>query len=296
MHIPVLLAEAVNALQITADKWYLDGTFGRGGHTKRILTLGGKVIAFDVDHEAISFGQQELAAEIESGKLVLVNENFEKAAEVIKLFQERQTMGHLSGALFDFGTSSDQLLSPTRGFSFESQAELDMRMDMRLGVKAIDLLKLINEKQLAEAFAEHGGEREAKNVAKAIKNHLLAHPEAASQTAAEIARVIAKAKYEPRGKLHPATKVFQALRILVNSELDVIRQAMPQVRRLLEPGSRIVTIAFHEGEDRIMKQLFADWERNKVGKRITKDVIKPSLEEEERNPRARSAKLRIFEV
>lgn len=296
MHIPVLLAEAIEALQVKPDNWYMDGTFGRGGHTNRILKLGGKVVAFDVDQEAIEFGHQQFASEIASARLVLVNENFEKAADAVHLLQERQAVGQLHGALFDFGTSSDQLMSPTRGFSFESQAPLDMRMDLRLGVKAIDLLKLINEKQLAEAFSELGGEREAKSVAKALKKHLEDNSDATTQTAAALAQVIAKAKYEPRGKLHPATKVFQALRILVNSELDAITQAMPQIRRLLLPGSRIVTIAFHEGEDRIMKQLFADWERNQVGKRITKDVIKPSLEEEERNPRARSAKLRIFEV
>jgi 16S rRNA (cytosine1402-N4)-methyltransferase len=296
MHIPVLLQEAIESLQIKPDNWYLDGTFGRGGHTSRILKLGGKVVAFDVDPEAIAYGQETLQAEITSARLILIQENFVKAAETIKVLQDRQTIGVLAGALFDFGTSSDQLMSDTRGFSFDSQAELDMRMDTRLGVKAIDLLKLIDEKQLAHEFALLGGEREAKSVAKALKRYLNEHQNQEAQTAASIAQVIAKTKHEPRGRLHPATKVFQALRILVNGELEVISQGLPRLRPYIQPGGRIVTIAFHEGEDRIIKHMFADWEKNHLGKRINRDVIIPGTEEQERNPRARSAKLRIFEV
>jgi 16S rRNA (cytosine1402-N4)-methyltransferase len=296
MHTPVLLTEAITGLNLKPNTWYLDGTFGRGGHTSQMLQLGAKVVAFDVDQEAIEYGQQTFATYLNQEQLILVNENFDRAGDRILKLQTAGRITELQGALFDFGTSSDQLLSPARGFGFESEAELDMRMDQRLGVKAIDLLRLIDEKQLAKAFSELGGEREAKAVASALRKYVLQQTDPAQLTATKIAAVIAKSKYEPRGHLHPATKVFQALRMLVNSELEAIQLALPQVRKLLKPGGRIVTIAFHEGEDRIIKHLFADWERQALGKRINKDVIVPSDEEQQTNPRSRSAKMRIFEV
>lgn len=296
MHTPVLLSEAITALNIKPGNWYIDGTFGRGGHTRAMLENGARVVAFDVDQEAIEFGHQAFATYVTDHQLLLINENFDRVADRVSKLQTAGRVTQLFGALFDFGTSSDQLLSPTRGFGFESLAELDMRMDQRLGVKAIDLLKLIDERQLAAAFAELGGEREAKNVARFLKKYVATHQQSSDLTAARIAEEIGRIKKEPRGHLHPATKVFQALRMLVNSELESIQQVLPQVRQLLQPESRIVTITFHEGEDRIIKHAFADWEKQNLGKRVNKDVIIPSEAEQTVNPRSRSAKLRIFEV
>ncbi len=287
MHITVLLHEAVEALQVTPEHWYIDGTFGRGGHTEMILQKGGNVVAFDVDQEAIEFGENEFEEEIAQKKLILLRENFEKIGHFVSSLNIKP-----SGALFDFGTSTDQLKDQSRGFSFEGTAELDMRMDNRLGVKAKDLLALLSEKQLADLFIEYGGEHEARRIAKSI---VYFREKAPITTTDQLVRIIENAKYEKRSHLNPATKVFQALRIAVNSELDSIAQGLPQALELLEPGGHIVTIAFHEGEDRIVKQMFKTWELEHKGHHLTKDIIEPSAEELAANKRARSAKMRIFE-
>src|SRR5260221_6069201 len=175
-HIPVLLAEVLEALDVQTGNWYIDGTFGRGGHTTEILKHGGKVIAFDVDQEAIAFGQEKFANEIAQGQLILLRENFDRLQQVIGQLHEANKIGEVQGALFDFGTSSDQLKDETRGFSFSGDADLDMRMDDRLGVKAKDLLAILPEKQLVQLFIELGGEHEAKSIARAIVNQRQQHP------------------------------------------------------------------------------------------------------------------------
>lgn len=287
LHQPVMLTQAITALKVQPDHWYLDGTFGRGGHTKAILAAGGKVLAFDVDHQAIAFGQEQFAAEIAQGSLKLVRENFDQLAQVVQELQATQTIGPISGILFDFGTSVDQLLDPNRGFSFESNAELDMRMDDRLGVTAKDLLAVLPEKQLAELFQNEGGERFAKPIAKAIAKQRLVQP---ITTTNQLATLISRIK--PRiGKLHPATKVFQALRIAVNTELSVIEAVLPQAWSVLEPGSNLVTISFHEGEDRLAKHFMKQLEGE--GQAHTTELQQPTETELLENPRARSAKLRV---
>lgn len=284
-------AEAIDNLQVKPNDWYLDATFGRGGHTQAILDQGGNVIAFDVDQEAIEYGQEAFASYISDQRLILLRSNFEK------LETEITTLGKkIDGILFDFGTSTNQLMSEDRGFSFNSQAELDMRMDQRLGVKAIDLLNVLPEKQLAELFFEMGGEREGRKIAKALKQLQAKNGGHLEVTAAELAEFISKIKHEPHSHLHPATKVFQALRIAVNQELDSIKAALPQALKLLSSGGRIITIAFHEGEDRLVKQYFRDWSNQQKGKEVYKHIIEPSPEELAQNPRARSAKMRVFEV
>lgn len=289
LHQPVFLTQAVDGLAVQNEHWYLDATYGRGGHTREIIKRGGRVIAFDVDQEAIEFGQTHDHALIENGQLILIHANFDHLSEALYQLPDRV----ISGVLFDFGTSVDQLLSETRGFSFESDAPLDMRMDQRLGVTAEDMLRVLTEKQLADAFRDLGGETESKAVARALKKYRAMHQKV---TAREIADTIVKAKHQPRTKIHPATKVFQALRILVNMELDAISIALPQAIAAVQPPARIVTIAFHEGEDRLAKHAFADWERQDKGYRLPKEALAPSQEEQERNPRSRSAKLRIFVV
>lgn len=156
LHQSVMLKESVELLDVKAGNWYVDGTFGRGGHTQAILKQGGKVVAFDVDHQAIEYGKKTFADQITEGSLILVRENFDQLQQTIKQLQNENRVGQIQGVLFDFGTSVDQLLDQNRGFSFSSDAELDMRMDNRLGVKAKDLLAVLPEKQLAELFANHG--------------------------------------------------------------------------------------------------------------------------------------------
>lgn len=287
MHQPVLLKEAINALDIKKGEWYIDGTFGRGGHTQEIVKRGGNVIAFDVDHEAVEFGQHIFEDFIKEKKLIIVRENFNKLTEVQKWFET----GSISGVIFDFGTSVDQLKNQERGFSFETDAELDMRMDTRLGVKAKDLLAILPENQLAQLFWQEGGESHAKRIAKEIASVRKSTP---IVTTAQLVAVVNRVKRSRTGKLHPATKVFQALRIATNMELDNIRQGLPQALDVLQAGGRIVTISFHEGEDRIVKQSFKQWEERGLGKSVTKKPIIPTEDEMRKNPRSRSAKLRVF--
>lgn len=288
LHQSVLLQEAIDALQVKPGQWYIDGTFGRGGHTKHILKHGGKVIALDADQEAIEYGQEKFEKEISDQKLILIRENFNKLTNTVK----NNGINEVAGILFDFGTSVDQLKSDTRGFSFEHDSELDMRMDDRLGVKAKDLLAILPEQQLAQLFWEVGGEEMSRSIAKAIVRTRGKQPLTTTQ---QLSTLIEQIKGGKRGKLHPATKVFQALRIAVNTELDSIREVLPQAFELLQHQGRLVTISFHEGEDRIVKHQMRDWQQHNQGTLITKHPIEPSQGEIENNPRSRSAKLRIFE-
>ncbi len=291
-HTPVMLTEALEALQIQTDAWYIDATLGGAGHTHAILKAGGKVFAFDHDQAAIEQAQQLLSPEIKQERLIVVRENFSQMAEMVKNYQLSDRLTTIQGVLFDFGTSTDQLMDKKRGFSFDSDTELDMRMDDRLGVKAKDLLALLSVDQLTDVFQTYGGETHAKKIAQAIvKNRQQGKP---IITTAQLAHLIER--LVPRhGKLHPATKVFQALRILVNDELDSIEQALPAALQTITTGGRIVTISFHEGEDRLVKTAFSEWEQQQLGKRINQKPIGPSEQEINKNPRARSAKLRIFE-
>ncbi len=291
-HVTVLLEEAVAALDVQPDHWYIDGTFGRGGHTQAISDKGGKVLAFDVDAEAIQFGQEKFAREIEQGKVIIVRENFEKLGQVIEKLKTENNIDHIHGILFDFGTSTNQLKNAERGFSFIGEGDLDMRMDDRLGVKAKDLLAIVSEKQLSDMFLIYGGEHEAKKIAKAIAETRKRRP---IQTVQELRTLIERVKRERRSHLHPATKIFQALRIAVNDELTSIEHVLPQALAHLSAGGRIITIGFHEGEDRIAKYAFKEWEKEHKGRMINKEVILPSKEEIQKNTRARSAKMRIFE-
>lgn len=287
-HQPIMLSEAIEHLQIEPNHWYVDATFGRGGHTAQILNQKGKVIAFDWDEDAIKYGQEKFADQIKAGHLVLRRASFTELSQVVQSTKLEADV-KIMGVLFDFGTSSDQLTSGARGFSFNSPGPLDMRMDQRLGVTAADLLAVIPENQLAQMFVEFGGEPEAKKIAKAIKNS----PQPITTTE-QLSELVASTKRRHSGHLHPATKVFQALRIAVNSELDEISAVLPQALEVVEPGGRIVTIAFHEGEDRLVKTAFKSWQTGEKGEMETKKPITPSEKELAQNPRSRSAKLRVF--
>jgi 16S rRNA (cytosine1402-N4)-methyltransferase len=289
-HISVLKSEALAALQVTPGNWYIDGTFGRGGHTSAILEQGGNVIAFDCDQDAIAYGEATFADHISAGKLILVNQNFDKLRETWFKLKAEKNIPEVTGILFDFGLSSPQLADGDRGFSFLSDGPLDMRMDKRLGVQAKDLLAILPEKQLAEMIWLYGGEEHSRKIAKMIVEHRKSVPFTSTQhLAASIARI------RPRiGHLHPATKTFQALRIAVNSELDSIESALPQALEIVKSGGRIVTISFHEGEDRIAKHTLVGWEKQGKGQMLEKKAVSPTEEEITHNQRSRSAKLRAF--
>ena len=214
-HVSVMKSEALEALQVTVGNWYIDGTFGRGGHTSAMLAQGGNVIAFDCDQDAIAFGEKTFADQIAAGQLILVNQNFDKLRETWFKLKSEKNIPEISGIMFDFGLSSPQLADAERGFSFLSDGPLDMRMDKRLGVQAKDLLMILPEKQLAEMIWLYGGEEHSRKIAKMIVGHRTGVPFKNTQ---HLASAIARIK--PRtGHLHPATKTFQALRIAVNLSL-----------------------------------------------------------------------------
>ncbi|MCB9800772.1 MAG: 16S rRNA (cytosine(1402)-N(4))-methyltransferase RsmH [Pseudomonadales bacterium] len=290
MHISVLLHEAIEFLNVQSGSWYIDGTFGRGGHTKAILKAGGNVIAFDWDHEAIAYGRETFAHEIIDGRLILVHESFSKIEQSVRALRiETEKDLEISGALFDFGTSTEQLTSANRGFSFEGDGELDMRMDTRLGVMAKDILALIPENQLADLFKDFGGEEESKAIAKAVKQ-----AKTPVSTTKQLADIVAKVKRHTRPGINPATKVFQALRIAVNSELDEISDALPSAFSVLNPAGTLVCISFHDGEDRLVKQQFKAFEKNKLAEVLTPKPLQPTEKEITENYRSRSAKLRAL--
>lgn len=289
VHQSVLKSEAVTALEVQSGSWYIDATFGRGGHTRQILAAGGRVLALDCDQAAITYGQDQFADQVAQQQLILVHQNFDQLTSSWRHHQVSPATT-VAGVLFDFGVSSPQLDTAERGFSFRQDGPLDMRMDQRLGVQAKDLLMVLSEKQLAELFWQAGGELHSRKIAKMIVQQRQRRP---FTRTLELAAAIAK--ISPRsGHLHPATKVFQALRIAVNSELDSIHQALPQAYQLLALNGRLVTISFHEGEDRIVKQAFRDWVNQGKGQLIERKALTPSVQELTHNPRARSAKLRIF--
>lgn len=283
--------EVLQFLNPQPECWYLDATFGSGGHTALLLKAGARVIALDWDLKAITAGQDRFREQIEAGQLLLIHAPFSQLTDTLtRLKKEQKMTEQVSGCLFDFGTSTMQLLSHERGFTFHKDGPLDMRMDTRLGVTAADLLAALPEKQLAQLFKDFGGEEQAGSIAKAIKLQ-----KNAPTTTTELVKIIESVKRRQRSHLHPATKVFQALRIAVNTELDEIATALPQALQSLKPTGVLVTIAFHEGEDRIVKHTLRDWEAAGEGVSITKKPHTPNPEEVQINPRARSAKLRAFQ-
>lgn len=289
-HVPVLFTEALEGLNVQRGIWYLDVTFGRGGHTRGILEKGGNVVAFDTDKEAITYGKQHFKQEIENGRLMLVHGNFEFVEQhVVRI--DGDVVEKIGGGIADFGVSSNQLAGVERGFSFQHDAPLDMRMSDELTVTAKDLVNGLGKQELYRLFTEFAQEQHAKTIVSAI---IEARKRKSIETTQELARIIEK-KVGRRGHLHPATKAFMALRMLVNDELGVIERMLPQAFDLLRNGGRLVTISFHEGEDRIVKQFMKKIEDEHKGVSLTKRPIEASEQEIKENPRSRSGKLRIIE-
>jgi len=287
-HVPVLLDEVMEYLNVRPGGVVVDATLGLAGHSSEIARrLGpkGTLIAFDRDPQAMELAKvklDELAAELgsEMPMVKLVTKAFSEAANEIE-------PGSLDGLLADIGVSSLQLDEAHRGFSFRSDGPLDMRMDTRTGETAEQVVNQEDENELADLIYEFGEERRSRRIARAI---VRARP---ITTTAELARVVSAAAPSMKGdKIHPATRTFQALRIRVNDELGEIRTLLESAPSLLKPGGRLVVISFHSLEDRIVKDAFREAGRNKVFEVLTKKPVIAGEEEERRNPRSRSAKLR----
>lgn len=282
-HLPVMLGPAIEALAIRDGGVYVDATFGAGGHTRAILDRlqGGRAIALDADPSAAA-----RAAQIGDDRFTFVHANFRELDAVLR----RLGADEVDGVLFDLGVSSMQLDDPQRGFTLSRPAALDMRMNPHAGESAFDVLSTASERELARIFFDYGEERSARRIARAIVNRrqrgMLPH------TTSEFAGMIAGILQHPgkRERIHPATRAFQALRIVVNDELGALREGLDQAIGRLRDGGRVVAISFHSLEDRIVKRTIRDDDRLEV---LTRRPQLPSDEEIAENPRARSAKMRV---
>ncbi len=288
-HVPVLLEVTMDFLRIRPDGTYADCTLGLAGHAEGILRrLGpsGKLIGFDRDREAL---------ELATARLNRVREELgDQAAEVRLIGEAFSTIarhvepGELDGLLADFGASSLHFDEARRGFSFQAEGPLDMRMDTRSGPTAEQVVNEMDERELANLIYEYGEERRSRTVARAI---VRGRPIA---TTMQLARIVASA-VPPIKHIHPATRTFQALRIYVNRELEEIKELLGAAPKLLKPSGRLAVISFHSLEDRIAKDSLRDGAREGIWNVVTKKPVTADEEEIERNPRARSAKMRVGE-
>jgi len=301
-HQPVLLEEVVEALNIRPDGKYVDGTFGRGGHSRAILArLSGKgcLLSLDRDPEAIAAGRK---LQKEDPRLSVAQGNF---AELERYVHEWGVVEGLDGILLDLGVSSPQLDDPERGFSFMGDGPLDMRMDPLQGVSAKEWLAEAPERELTRVFWEFGEERYARRIA---RNIVMSRRKQRLETTGQLARLIENTVGRREKKKHPATRCFQAIRIFINDELANLEKGLDSAIRLLRPGGRLVVISFHSLEDRLVKRTIREAVRpGQVRKNIPqhpdlKPVLKPvgkaikaSDAELSVNPRARSAVMRIAE-
>jgi len=298
-HIPVLGPQAIGFLNVRTGGVYIDGTFGAGGHSGAILaTPGAQVIGIDRDRAAIADGFD--LVEQSEGRLTLVEDRFSRLDEIADEF------GHTSvdGVLLDLGVSSMQLDDAARGFSFRRDGPLDMRMGAE-GPNAADVVATASAQDLAAIIATLGEERHARAVARAI---VAARDKSPIRTTGELADIVARVVRGPRD-IHPATRTFQALRMFVNEELSELSMALAAAERVLAPGGRLVVIAFHSLEDRVVKTFLSDRGKPPRGSRhrpevtappssfrlLTPRPVTPDAAEVAANPRARSAKLRAGE-
>jgi len=291
-HTPVLLQEAIDYLNILPGKLYIDATLGGGGHTLAILKKGGGVLGLDWDKEAINYAKNRLAKACPPKDFWLKKASF---ADLKKVWQ-KENLKRPAGILFDLGASSHQLETAKRGFGFRQNTGLDMRMDPEnQKVTAADLLKVLSKKELYELIVRLGEEQLARPIAGAIALARLEKPiTTTSQLRALVAGVYRRCRKKSR-HIHPATKTFQALRIAINDELNNLKKGLDQAFEILDEKGRLVVISFHGGEDRIVKHFFKDKKEQRTAEILTKKPITPSRQEIEKNPRSRSAKMRVIE-
>lgn len=299
-----MLHEALDALRIAPDGIYIDGTFGRGGHSRAILKqLGddGRLLAIDKDPDAVLVAQQEFA---DDPRFSIVRGTF---AMLEQLALDRGLIGKVDGLLLDLGVSSPQLEDAARGFSFLKQGPLDMRMDPERGLSAADWLALVPEAELAQVLRDLGEERFSRRIARAIVEQ---RQNGAICTTTELAGIVATAVPVREKHKHPATRTFQAIRIYINRELDDLSDCLQQAVSVLAGAGRLVVISFHSLEDRIVKRFMRDQARGQDllppdlpvrdvqvhnTLRIVGKPVRPNDSEVERNPRARSAIMRVAE-
>ena len=298
-HIPVLLNEVIQVLDPKPGEFFIDGTLGGGGHTVAIakyLESNGRILAVDADNEAV----KRVAAEFpisppkadppraENFQFQIFHSSYTEISEILK----KEKLPKADGLLLDLGFSSFQIDDPQRGFSFLHDAQLDMRYDTdSKNISAKDVVNGTGEKELSDIFWKYGEERRSRIIAKKIVE---ARKKEKIETTGQLARIIEKAVL--RGRTHPATKVFQALRIYVNKELENVETIMREIPDIIGNNGRVAVISFHSLEDRIVKNAFRDLVKSKKAEFINKKPIIPTRAELLNNPRSRSAKLRAIHI
>jgi len=285
-HLPVLLEAVTESLKLTENGIYVDATVGLGGHAEYIkekIGTGGRIFGIDRDDDALEIAQKRLSDK----RVVLRRGSFSDMESLLS----KEGISEVDGILFDLGLSMLQLKSPGRGFSFLSDERLDMRMDREQRFSAWEVVNKYPEKELVRILKEYGEERLSGRIAKAI---LRQRSKKTIDTCSELSGIVEDV-YGGRGRLHPATKTFQALRIEVNRELEQVRAGLNAASGLLKKGGRLCVISYHSLEDRIVKHFIADGSREGKLKIITKKPITASSEELRTNPSSRSAKLRVAE-
>ncbi|MES9833715.1 MAG: 16S rRNA (cytosine(1402)-N(4))-methyltransferase RsmH [Candidatus Thiodiazotropha sp. LLP2] len=302
-HLSVLLQPSVEALKVDPMGIYIDATFGRGGHSRMILERlsgAGRLIAIDRDPQAVAHGEQLFG---EDDRFRMVQENFAMLAQVA---EQQGVMGRVNGILLDLGVSSPQLDQAQRGFSFNQDGPLDMRMDPTHGISAAEWLAQAEVREIAQVLKTYGEERHAKRIARAIVE---ARAEQRIDTTGQLAELVSRANPSWEKGKHPATRSFQAIRIFVNGELDALKETLEGVVDVLVLGGRLAVISFHSLEDRIVKRFMRDQAKGDnfpPGLPVTEDQLQPRLRlvgkaitpdetETDANPRARSAVLRVAE-
>lgn len=291
VHAPVMLKEAVALLNPHEGGIYVDCTLGGGGHAKEILSRigeAGHLIAFDKDRHAIERAQKALAPYL--NQVTIVHRDYRFLVDVLQELQ----IAEVDGILFDLGVSSYQVLEPERGFSYNYDAPLDMRMDDSSPTTAADLVNTLSEKELGDIIYRFGEERWARRIASFIVEQRKKAPIKTTGQLTEIIKAAIPAAARRKGP-HPARRTFMALRIAVNDELSGLEEGLRAGISFLRAGGRIVVISFHSLEDRIVKRIFKEYAASKILRILTKKPIVPSEEEVLVNPRSRSAKLRAAE-
>ena len=316
-HVPVMMTEVLAYLQPRQGGHYIDGTLGGGGHTAAILAQSapdGKVLGIDTDIQALQIVKQHLFESVSNGRLVLAHGNFAELARIVN----EAGFASIQGVLLDLGFSSHQMDNPQRGFAFSADGPLDMRLDQSQAVSAADLVNGASEQALADIFWRYGEEKRSRQIARRIVSE---RAKGAITSTAHLAELIAAGVPYKYGAIHPATRAFQALRIAVNHELEVLETALPQIVDILSAtetdeggrreAGRMVIISFHSLEDRIVKEFMRREATDCICppgipvcvcghkarlRLLTRKPAVPTTEEVIANPRARSAKLRAAEI
>jgi len=290
-HTPVMVGEVIRFLNLSPQGCYIDGTIGGGGHARAILTASapsGKLLGIDRDQDAVLAAQEEL--KIFGNRVKVVQGDFSKLGELMS----EAEFDCANGIVLDLGVSSYQLDQALRGFGFGKDGPLDMRMNSRRGSSAAEIIRDIDEKELADIIYEYGEERYARRIARGIVNR---RSEGPILTTGDLADAVISSIPAParKGRIHPATRTFQAIRIFVNDELGELKRFLDFAPEILCPAGKLVIISYHSLEDRLVKNAFRQWKSRGGFCVITKKVVTPGVDEMRNNPRSRSAKLRALE-